>query len=157
MKREDFERLKEEEKRHLLEIRALKQQLKDAQRLQRIGEALHDIESAGALVGFDRSLEDVQRDAAEQEARLDLAVGNTGSLESSDLQEEDEETLKMKRAADFVRQMKIATGRSADVAEMTPAGSSAASDPSEGTEEPVADEQSFEKTIGRMTPREKKK
>jgi len=157
MKREDFERLKEEEKKHLREIRALKQRLKEAQRMQRIGRALHDLESAGDLEGFERSLEDVERRALEQEARLDMAIESAGSEPPTELPEVDEEALKLARAADFIRRMKVS------LAEGEPAPEPAAPTVDDGTREEGADlpsdeeSEDFEKTIGRMTPREKKK
>ncbi|MGA7306829.1 MAG: hypothetical protein WBW88_18295 [Rhodothermales bacterium] len=157
MKREDFERLKEEEKNHLREIRALKQKLKEAQRMQRIGRALHDIESAGDLEGFEQSLEEVERKALEQEARLDLAIDSAGSEQSADLPEVDEEALKLARAADFIRRMKVSmgedTGAKSDVSLNDPAPSGEEEESAGASEEKASD---FEKTIGRMTPREKK-
>lgn len=157
MKREDFERLKEEEKNHLREIRALKQKLKEAQRMQRIGRALHDIESAGDLEGFEQSLEEVERKALEQEARLDLAIDSAGSEQSADLPAVDEEALKLARAADFIRRMKVsmgeATGAKPDVPLNDPAQLGEEEESTGASEEKASD---FEKTIGRMTPREKK-
>lgn len=156
MKREDFERIKEEEKKHLLEIRALKRQLKDAERLQRIGGALQNIQSAGDLEGFDSALEEVQRGAAEQEARLDLAVDSAASLDSVQLSDEDEETLKLARAADFVRQMKTSVGHETAPRSAPPPARSEKPESAEPERESLEETPDFEKTIGRMTPRDKR-
>lgn len=160
MKREEFERLKEEEKKHLREMRDLKQKLREAQRLRRIGNALHDIERAGDLEGFDLSLEEVQRKAAEQEARLDLAVDSASPADQIDLPPLDEEALQKARAAEFIQRMKVSMGDSS-ASEKT----GQIQDAPKESEEPKRAERSeeeeapsdFEKTIGRMTPRGKGK
>lgn len=157
MKREEFERLKEEEKKHLRDIRDLKQKLKAAQRIQRIGKALNEIEHAGELEGFDISLEEVQRKAAEQEARLDLAVDSTGLIDPVEIQPIDEDALQKARAAEFIKRMKVSIEDPGNRAETAKAG--APDQPqerkaSERADEPQVD---FEKTIGRMTPRGKGK
>ena len=157
MKREEFERLKEEEKKHLREIRDLKQKLKAAQRIQRIGRALTEIEQAGKLEGFDISLEEVQRKAAEQEARLDLVVENAGPIDPVEIEPIDEEALQKARAAEFIKRMKVSMEDPGDQAETAQARTPdqpqerKASGP---VDEPPVD---FEKTIGRMTPRGKGK
>lgn len=155
MKREDFERLKEEEKKHLREIRALKQKLKDAQRLQRIGKALQDIESAGDLEGFERSLEEVERKALEQEARLDMAIDSSGSSTPEELPELDEEALRRVRAADFIQRMKVTLGEITESAEESTAPQ--AEHEQDAADTSKEDPAGLEKTIGRMAPREKKK
>ena len=154
MKREDFDRLKDEEKRHLREIQDLKRKLKEAQRMQRIGRALGDVQRAGDLEGFDSSLEEVQRRAAEQEARLDLAATGAESLDTVDLPEIDEEALKRARAADFIKQMKVTMDEDPPSRASSQAGGVEESEEKE-TESPGEDAADFEKTIGRMTPRGK--
>lgn len=157
MKREEFERLKEEEKKHLREIRDLKQKLKAAQRIQRIGSALTEIERAGELEGFDISLEEVQRKAAEQETRLDLAVDSADPIDPVEMQPIDEETLQKARAAEFIKRMKVSMEDPGDRAEAAQVGTR--DQPPERKSSKPADEPpvDFEKTIGRMTPRDKGK
>jgi hypothetical protein len=158
MKREDFERLKEEEKKHLREIRELKQKLREAQRLQRIGRAMHDIEHSGELEGFDRSLEEVQRSAAEQEARMELAAQAAAPVEPLDVPEIDEETLQKARAADFIRQMKMSMGKGERLNPAEPAPSDAVEEEKgeeDSPEQRSEEESGPDKTIGRMTPRGK--
>ena len=157
MKREEFERLKEEEKKHLREIRDLKQKLKAAQRIQRIGRALTEIEQAGELEGFDISLEEVQRKAAEQEARLDLVVDSADPIDPLEIQPIDDEALQKARAAEFIERLKVSMEDPGDRAETAQART-----PDQQQERKVsgpAGEPSvdFEKTIGRMTPRGKGK
>jgi len=156
MKREDFERLKEEEKKHLREIRNLKQQLKDAERLQRIGRALSDIERSGELEGFDSSLEDVQRSAAEQEARLEIAAeGAAETARQIEVSEIDEEALAKARAAEFIRRMKVSM---AEGEEPTSPASTASEKSERAAKESVPRAESApEKTIGRMAPKDKGK
>ena len=157
MKREEFERLKEEEKKHLREIRDLKQRLKAAQRIQRIGRALTEIEQAGELEGFDISLEEVQRKAAEQEARLDLVVENAGPIDPVEIEPIDEEALQKARAAEFIKRMKVsmeAPGDRAETAQGRTPDQPQEHKASGPVDEPPVD---FEKTIGRMTPRVKGK
>ena len=157
MKREEFERLKEEEKRHLREIRDLKQKLKAAQRIQRTGSALTEIERAGELEGFDISLEEVQRKAAEQEARLDLAVESADPIGPIEIQPIDEEALQKARAAEFIKRMKVSLEDPGDRAEAAQAR--VQEQPQERKSSGPADQPpvDFEKTIGRMTPRGKGK
>lgn len=155
MKREEFERLKEEEKKHLREIRALKQRLKEAQRLQRIGKALQDVRSSGESEAFDESLTEVQRRAAEQEARLELAIDSAAGESPADIPEVDEEALKAARAADFIRQMKVSMGD--DQSTSQPPATQPAKEAGESESSDESDEADFEKTIGRMNPREKRK
>jgi phage shock protein A len=156
MKREDFERLKEDEKKHLREIRALKQRLKEAQRMQRIGRAMHDVQSAGDLDGFEASLEELERKALEQEARLDMAIDSSDTRGTAELPEPDEEALKLARAAAFVQRMKVSMGEKPEIEE-TKSPSQSGANEKEGAPSDSEEPGDFEKTIGRMTPREKKK
>ena len=155
MKREDFERLKEEEKAHLRELRDLKARLKGAQRVQKVGQALHNIEAAGDLEGFDESLEELNRRAAEQEARLDIVVDGVTADDFSAELELDEEAIQKAKAAAFVNQMKVTMGDTP-----RPENKEKKVEPSESNEdsvssEPTTTDPDFEKTIGRMTPRSK--
>ena len=129
MKREDYERLKEDEKAHLREVRKLKKRLREAERTRSIGKALTDMKSAGSTEDFDDALAKVQLEALEQEARLDVvlesaeeagvkpAAGSdeTAADEDSDIASE-ADALKLKddlakeKAAELVRHMKLSMG-----------------------------------------------
>ncbi|MFV1980393.1 MAG: hypothetical protein ACC655_04500, partial [Rhodothermia bacterium] len=112
MKREDFERLKEEEKAHLREIQKLKRRLREAERVRSIGKALSDVESAGSMDQLDEALKKVKLEALEGEAKLDIALDSsleaTGALKSDPAEMEAE--LSKARAAELVKHMKISMG-----------------------------------------------
>ncbi len=145
MKPEEFERLKQQEKAHLLEVEKLKARLKEAERLRSIGQALNDVRAAGSTDALDASLERVQFETAAHEARMDMAIDGSADSTSTvdDVARTDEEFAAL-RAADLVKQMKRSMGAlsepdSASIQE-------SASD--KGTTE---DEKPVRKTIGRMT------
>lgn len=73
---DEFERLKEQEKAHLRQIRDLQRQATDAGRKGRLASALESL--SGALTDGDSTrselVDRLTRDAAHQEARLDLAL-----------------------------------------------------------------------------------
>lgn len=165
MKREDYERLKETEKAHLREIQKLKQRLREAERRRSIGKALHDAEAAGETEAFDEALTRVQLEAAEEQAKLDLAIDSTeetsSSVEVPDPSEIEAELTKA-RAAELVRHMKISMGMQ-ESDEVTPAGdetgrqksvgkSTKDDDPEPEPEAPAPErpETDVSKTIGRM-------
>ena len=108
MDKDEFERLKAEEKAHLRKLRDLKQTHRDAQRKASSLNALNEMR--GALDGeTDRLTEDMLRDAAHQEARMELALegqapqtGNANDLDREDLAKAEAEAL--------VKQMKAAMG-----------------------------------------------
>ncbi len=147
MKRENFERLKEEEKAHLREIRKLKRRLREAERVRSIGKALSDVRAAGSMDQLDEALTNVKLEALEVEARLDVAVGSSqGEAAAQSDPAEMEAELSKARAAELVRHMKISMGL--EERDLRPAGSSGAGsdvDDSSGSE-PIA-----QKTIGRMS------
>lgn len=73
---EEFERLKEQEKAHLRQLRDLKRQAADAGRLGRMASALEQM--SGALTDGDATrnelVDRLSRDAAHTEARMEIAL-----------------------------------------------------------------------------------
>ena len=111
MKREDFERLKAEEKAHLREIQKLKRRLREAERVRSIGKALSDVEAAGSMDQLDEALTKVKLEALEGEAKLDLAIDSSlGEAAAKSDPAEMEAELSKARAAELVRHMKISMG-----------------------------------------------
>ena len=109
MSPEEFERLKEEEKAHLRQLRGLKQTHRDAQRKASTVNALNAMRNPGLEAETDAATDKLQRDAAQAEARFDLALegdapvtGNADGL--------DREALAQAEAEALVRQMKIQMG-----------------------------------------------
>lgn len=168
MKREDFERLKEEEKEHLREIRKLKERLREAKRMRSIGEALHDVKAAGSTEDLEEALTQLELEVLESEARLEMALEADPEKLDSGIRdpEELEADLSKERAAELVRHMKIsmgledAPGRAAEpgltegkrsVGRPAEAEASDADDPVDVDE--ADDERDSSKTIGRMKPR----
>ncbi len=154
MDKNEFERLKEEEKAHLRKLRELKQTHRGAQRQASTVKALNAMMDNG-LDATSAATDKLMRDAAHAEARYDLALdgtapvtGNTDDLDRADLAKAEAEAL--------VRQMKVQMGAVSDPS-MTDAAQ-AASEPSApasakaspatgpGTDAPGTD---TPKTIGR--------
>lgn len=74
MKRDEYERLKEAEKAHLRKVRALKQQLREAQRRERLAEALRQLDTSGLDDAFENALRAIQEKNLTAEARFELAM-----------------------------------------------------------------------------------
>ena len=112
MKREDFDRSKQQEREHLLEIQKLKRRLREAERTRSIGRALQDVKSAGSTEDFDRALSNVKLEAAEGEARFDMALTAgeeaDGSVEGDTAHLDDD--LTKQKAAQLVKHMKVSMG-----------------------------------------------
>lgn len=126
MDKEEFERLKAEEKAHLKQLRALKGQHRDAQRKASTVNALNAMMDNGLTKTGDAT-DKLMRDAAQAEARFDLALegqapvtGNSDDLDRADLAKAEAEAL--------VRQMKVQMG-AVDDTSMTDAAQ-AATEPS---------------------------
>ncbi len=170
MKREDFERSKLQEKEHLREIQKLKKRLREAERTRSIGRALQDVKSAGSTEDFDRALSNVKLEAAQGEAKFDMAL--TAGEEADRSVERDvaqlDDDLAKEKAAQLVKHMKVSMGMADEVemlkAEM-PAKSigreqEAENDEEAGEVESKSDSESevapkvgeVPKTIGRMKP-----
>ena len=127
MDKDEFERLKEEEKAHLRQLRDLKQTHRDAQRKASTLGALNAMRNPELEAETDRATDKLMRDAAQAEARFDLALegdapvtGNADGL--------DREALAKAEAEALVRQMKIQMGAQ-DAGSMTETAQ-AASEPS---------------------------
>lgn len=131
MDREEFERIKQAEKEHLRALKKIKAKLHEAQRTQKLRQAIQNIEGAGTSDTYDEMLDKLERETIEQEVRLDVALEGREDLPPPE-PELDEATLRAQKAAALVRQMRIAMG---------------ASDPETEAEDPV---EGPEKTIGRM-------
>lgn len=110
MNRDEYERLKEAEKAHLRKVRALKEQLREAQRKQGIHDALRGLDTGALDAEFDDALRTVQEQNLSAEARFDLAmeaVDEAAERERRRLEQERFEAERQKSdAADLVRQMK---------------------------------------------------
>ncbi|HYE95045.1 MAG TPA: hypothetical protein VD962_02450 [Rubricoccaceae bacterium] len=141
---EEFERLKEEEKAHLRQLRALKQQYRQAQRQRGMLDALEGISKAGLDDTYDEMLDRLNRQNIEAEARFEVALENRG-LTPSDAgpTEAEREAMRRAEAEALVRQMKSEI----------PEGSQE-TNPTAGTNAARAGEPSSGKTIGRAAPPE---
>ena len=141
MSPEEFERLKEEEKRHLREMRALKGQYREAQRKKGLLGALRGLTNPEANATHEEMMDRLAHRTAEDEARLDVAMDLARMDEEAARRERDEADREATRKAEaeaLVRQMKTQMG-----------------DPTAGAP-PDASEpaQAGGKTIGRMPPDE---
>lgn len=106
MSPEEFERLKEEEKKHLRELRALKGQYRDVQRKKSVLDALQGMARPDLDATHDEAVGKVMGDAAYAEARLDLAMESR----TPEPTPEEREALRKAEAAALVQQMKAAMG-----------------------------------------------
>ena len=107
MSPEEFNRLKEEEKAHLRQLRDLKQQHRDVQRKASILGALRGMDASGLTAETDTNPDALMRGAATQEARLDLALEEEATRARA---EADREAMRQAEAAELVRQMKADAG-----------------------------------------------
>ena len=108
MDKEEFERLKAEEKAHLRKLRALKQQHRDVQRKASSINALNAMRDRDLEDETDALTESLMRGAATQEARIDLALESQAPQTGpSDVDRED---LAKAEAEALVRQMRAAMG-----------------------------------------------
>ncbi|MGB3543954.1 hypothetical protein [Rubrivirga sp.] len=151
MDKDEFERIKAEEKAHLQQLRNLKRQHKTAQRTASTAKALGAITDRTASDNLDAATDKLMRDAAHAEARFDLALegdapvtGNADNLDRADLAKAEAESL--------VRQMKIEMGARDDVS-MTEAAR-AAKEPAapDSVKGSPATGPGTPKTIGRTPP-----
>jgi hypothetical protein len=111
---EEFERLKEEEKRHLRELRALKQQHREAQRKKGLLGALRGLTSPEADATHEEMLDRLTRQNAEAEARFEVAMEGAGITEDAAArrarEEAEREAVRKAEAEALVRQMKQEMG-----------------------------------------------
>ena len=108
---EEFNRLKEEEKAHLRQLRDLKQQHRDVQRKTSILGALRGMRNPDLEADTEARTEELMRGAITQEARLDLAMEGEAERAAA---EADREALRQAEAAELVRQLKADAGATAD-------------------------------------------
>lgn len=109
MDKDEFERIKAEEKAHLRKLRELKQTHRDVQRKAQIVNAVRGMRNADLESEIDAQTEGFQRDAAHQEARLELAL--EGQAPVTGAQDEiDKAELAKAEAEALVRQMKAEMG-----------------------------------------------
>lgn len=105
----EFERLKAEEKAHLRKLRDLKQTYRGLQSKKSSVDALNAMDSRDLTDETDRLTKDMLREAAQQEARMELALEGqapqTGAAE--DLDRED---LAKAEAEALVKQMRASMG-----------------------------------------------
>lgn len=104
---EERNRLKEEYKAHYLKIKELKQKLAEAERVQKIKQAMQNIDPQGLIDQFDQALDKVKEKVFDAEARLDMAMES--KMEEQD-QADYEQDLQKQRAADTMRHMKMELG-----------------------------------------------
>ena len=110
MDKDEFERIKAEEKAHLRKLRELKQTHRDVQRKAKIVNAVQGLRNAELEAETDALTEGFYRDAAHQEARLDLALDSQEALDKAAAAEADKEALAKEEAAALIRQMKAEMG-----------------------------------------------
>ena len=159
MDKDEFERLKAEEKAHLRQLRALKQQHREVQRKKNVLDALGNITRPDLTDTHDEMRGKVTQAAARQEARLDLAMEDAEAAENARAQREaDREALQTAEAEQLVRQMKsdltageVSGTAASRSAEATPAGSDKTIGrvPPDSGETPEEDPRESAKTIGR--------
>ena len=111
---EEFERLKEQEKAHLRQLRELKQKHHEVQRKKSIFDALRGLSRPDIDETHDEQVGKLMQDAAMSEARLDLAMegvpgagaGPDDAAERAAKEAADREALRKSEAEALVRQMK---------------------------------------------------
>ncbi len=140
MDKNEFERIKAEEKAHLQKLRQLKQTHRDAQRTASTAKALNAMRNPGLEAELDAGTDKLMRDAAQAEARLDVALDGHAPV-TGNADDVDRETLAKAEAEALVRQMKIQMGGGGDPS---------AVDAAQAATEPTAPASA--KTIGRTPP-----
>lgn len=140
---EEFDRLKEEEKAHLRQIRALKEAVRLLERQRSVTSALEQMTSRSreALEANERLIDEIARDTARQEAKLDVALESTPDHDSL------EETGAAIRAQQLVEKLRRQMSPEEEEATADEAPSVAAEDPKRS---PARPEALPEKTLGRM-------
>jgi len=138
---EEFERLKNEEKAHLRQLRQLKQTHRDAQRKASTLDALGKMRNAQLESDIDAGTEQLLRGAALSEARFELALEGQAPQTNEAV---DAEALAKAEAEALVRQMKAQMGGGAErtTSEEAARASASPSAPAEA------------KTIGKTPPAE---
>ena len=158
MDKEEFERIKAEEKAHLRQMRGLKQRHRDAQRTAQMAEAVSKLRNQALEAETDAMTEKLMRDAAIAEARLDLATEGHAPV-TGNADDVDREALAKAEAEALVRQMKAQMGGGgepsateaarADKSPSAPAGAKTIGRTPPPAEEPPPAAERGAKTIGR--------
>ncbi len=111
MDRDEFERLKDEEKAHLRKVRALKQQLREAKRKQGVLGALQSLDTSALDATHEEMLRKVTEKNVTAEARFELAMDALDEAEKQEATREEMARIEAEQqktaAADLVRQMKV--------------------------------------------------
>ncbi len=144
MSPEEFERLKAEEKAHLQQLRALKQQHRGAQRTASTAKALGAMTDRTASDNLDAATDKLMRDAAFAEARFELATDGLAPV-TGNAAEVDREALAKAEAEALVRQMKAQMG-GGDPSSAEAAGTAGAASA------PTPTAPAGQKSIGRTPP-----
>ena len=144
MDKSEFERIKAAEKEHLRKLRALKQQHRDATRKASTLKALGGMLTPDQDATHDEFVGKVARDAAEAEARFELASEEADRAAQA---ETDREATRQSEAEALIRQMKAELG--GGTAPTSPPAASGAR-----TQEARAAGAADGKTIGRRPPDE---
>jgi hypothetical protein len=148
---EEFERLKEAEKKHLREKKQMRRTLEALKKRNRAEGILQKMKhGAQRLLRETESLVDtLQSKGARNEAQLEVALDQSDSLD--DLHDA-EEALRDERAESLVRQYKAASGPASSQSKRETESDSSGME--SDVEAPESAPQEPEKTIGRMrTPR----
>ena len=109
MDKSEFERLKAEEKAHLRQLRALKQTHRGLQSKKSTVDALNAMRDPELEGETDRLTQDMLREGAHQEARMELALEGQAP-QTGNAEDVDREHLAQAEAEALVRQMKAAMG-----------------------------------------------
>ena len=180
---EEYKRIKEAEKEHLRALKKLKTQLRTTQRQNKVAEAMKNIQNApGDEIArtHDEMIDRLAMDTIREEARLEMALSETGEIDAEPtagaeeqvdagdnagaeekIVESDAELQKL-RAQELVRQIKLQMGL-ADVKKKQNEASSVkheatagdqVSDAEGASAEEAPEKELPEKTIGRI-PRKK--
>lgn len=147
MDKDEFERIKAEEKAHLRQLRQLKQTHRGAQRMASSAEALRTMRNEALESETDAMTDKLLRDAAHAEARFELATEGYAP-QTGNAEEVDREDLAKAEAEALVRQMKAAMGGGSPSIEEAAQNAADPSAPASATTPGSA------KTIGRTPPPE---
>jgi len=157
MNREEIDRLKEAEKAHLLKVRSLKAQLKDAQRQRGVVDALRAMDTSGLDEEFDRALRDVEQQNVSAEARYEMAVDaldQAADRERARLElERFEAEQRSAAAADLVSRLRAEIESGGTTPPQAAGGSSGEQKAGVDAKENAPDPEDQAKTIGRPRSR----
>lgn len=111
MTQEEFDRIKEEEKQHLRQLRDLKRTYRQAQQKKSLVDSLTGMTDALGNATSREEVNQLMREAAFQEARLELALeGEEKESETQVVKEEDLEATQKAEAASLLNQIKHELG-----------------------------------------------